>query len=329
MTFDFILSKICIDTKILEVYCEKTVAAYFDFIYHNHRFDSNHFFNLYFSENGSTAVIYLDNEIIHKIDLSTVAEPYEFDITTEYGHNRIRVEQNRIAIISADCPDNVCVDMGYAWGFYTRDYQIPDESTIDNLISRVNYKSINISNNTVSTPEYIKLDLGGIAKGYASDEIVKIIKENDITSAIISLGGNIAAIGNKTDGQPWSVAIQDPFNSDKYIGAVYVSDKAIVTSGSYQRYFTSNGNIYHHIIDPNTGYPVNNNLASVSVISDSGMKADVLSTSLFVMGMEKAIEYQKKYKDFEVVFITNENEIYITSGLQNNFKSDRSFSIIE
>lgn len=108
-----------------------------------------------------------------------------------------------------------------------------------------------------------------------------------------------------------------------------MSDKAIVTSGSYQRYFTSNGNIYHHIIDPNTGYPVNNNLASVSVISDSGMKADALSTSLFVMGMEKAIEYQKKYKDFEVVFITNENEIYITSGLQNNFKSDRSFSIIE
>lgn len=78
-----------------------------------------------------------------------------------------------------------------AWGFYTRDYQIPDESTIDNLISRVNYKSINISNNTVSTPEYIKLDLGGIAKGYASDEIVKIIKENDITSAITSLGGNM------------------------------------------------------------------------------------------------------------------------------------------
>lgn len=216
-----------------------------------------------------------------------------------------------------------------AWGFYTHDYVIPDTSVIDELIKNVNYHEISLNANTLCTPDNMMLDLGGIAKGFAADKLVKIIEDNDINSGIISLGGNIAAIGSKPDGSQWSVAIQDPFNSDKYIGAVSVADKAVVTSGAYQRYFESGGNIYHHIIDPHTGYPADNDIASVTIISDNGTTADALSTALFVMGMDNAADYYRKHQSFDAVFITKENEIYITPGLKNSFKSENTFSVIE
>lgn len=217
------------------------------------------------------------------------------------------------------------------WGFTTGEYHVPDTETISKLLNNVNGGNIKISDNTVQIPSDSKIDLGAIAKGYTGDQIIEIFRNYEISSALISLGGNVQALGRKPDGSPWRVAIKDPFSPEDNMCVVNVSDKAVVTSGNYERFFTDeNGNEYWHIIDPYDGYPADNGLVSVTVIGESGMRCDALSTALFVAGTTEAKDYLKYYQEVEAVLVTDDARILYTEGLNGriDIKSDMQSEVI-
>ena len=181
-----------------------------------------------------------------------------------------------------------------------------------------------------------QIDLGGIAKGYASDRVAEILKENNIPRATISLGGNVLAWGDRPDGTPWRVGIQDPQNADRadaYAGMLKLENAFAVTSGGYQRFFEADGRTYHHIIDPATGYPADSGLTSVTVVADCdwdevdgrpgvGTMCDALSTALFVMGEEKALDFWRSgVYDFDLVLVTEDGRVVVTDGIANEFEA--------
>lgn len=214
------------------------------------------------------------------------------------------------------------------WGFYGQNYRIPADEEINDALKRVDYKNIITDGNNITKNSESEIDLGGIAKGYASDCVADILRENDVKSAVISLGGNIFAIGTKHDGSKWRIAVQSPFGNEEYVGTVNVENKAVVTSGGYQRYFESNGETYHHILDPKTGTSARSGLASVTIISESGTLADGLSTALFVMGLEKSEQFYMENRDFEAVLVSDDNEVYVTAGIADDFQADKEYHII-
>ena len=175
----------------------------------------------------------------------------------------------------------------------------------------------------------MEIDLGGIAKGYTSSRIMEIFKEYDVDSGLVNLGGNVQTYRTKTDGSKWRVAVQSPEDESQYIGVIDVSDKAVITSGGYVRYFEQDGKIYHHIIDPATGYPAESGLKSVTIVSDDGTLADGLSTSLFIMGKDKACEFWKAHSDeFDFVLLTDDDNMYISAGIAADYSSDHEYEVI-
>lgn len=217
------------------------------------------------------------------------------------------------------------------WGFTTGDYRIPDSETLNALLQRVDFTQIRIEGSTLPTvtvPSGVQLDSGALAKGYASDKAAELLKKNGIVSALINLGGNIMTVGSNPNGSPWKIGIRDPFSLDGNIGVIEVTDKAVVTSGGYERYFTGeDGKIYHHIIDPATGCPAESGLVSATVIGDSGMMCDALSTALFVMGAEKAAEYHREKGGFDMILVTENGEIFITGGAADSFTNLSDFPV--
>lgn len=205
------------------------------------------------------------------------------------------------------------------WGFTTSSYRVPSTEEIKETLKTVGLDHIKISGHQVTLEPGTQIDLGSIAKGYASDKIVEIFKQYQLDSAIISLGGNVMTYGRKDGTDDWRVGIEDPENQDEYVGVLTVSQKAVTTAGSYQRYFEENGKRYSHIFDPSTGYPADSGLKSVTIVSDSGILSDGIDTPLFVMGLDKAADFWRKSNDFEAVFIDNNGKIYITEGLKNAF----------
>ena len=208
------------------------------------------------------------------------------------------------------------------WGFTTGDsenepyYKIPDQWLIDWHLGNVGYEKIIINGSIVTVPTEMEIDLGAVAKGYASDAVLQILDENKIQSALINLGGNVYALGRKPDNTKWKVGIQNPVDKDKMICTLAIENKAVITSGNYERYFEMDGKKYWHIIDPKTGYPADNGIISATVIGDSGLDCDALSTALFVMGTEKAIDFCKKHKEIDVILVTKDMKIYATEGLE-------------
>ena len=214
------------------------------------------------------------------------------------------------------------------WGFTTQKYNVPSKNEISKLLENVDSSKIifDEKSGSVKLDKNMKVDLGGIAKGYTSSRVMQIFKECGVTSGLVSLGGNVQALGTKTDGENWQIAIENPDKSSDYIGVVSVKDKAVITSGGYERYFEKNGKIYHHILDPKTGYPAESGLKSVTIVSDNGTLADALSTSLFVMGKEKALDYWREHKnEFDTVLVEDNGDITITDGLKKVFKSNFKF----
>lgn len=198
--------------------------------------------------------------------------------------------------------------------------QIPDKNEIEKSISLVDYKRIKFTApGTVQLDEKdMFADFGAIAKGYAADRCAEILEENGVKTAVLNLGGNIYAQGDRI----WKFGIQDPFMTrGDYLGIVSLKNQSLVTSGIYEKYFEEDGRIYHHIFDTKTGYPVNNELLSLSVISEKSLDGDALSTAAFVLGLEKGAKLLEEYEGAEGVFITKDNEIYLTSGLSSeNFQ---------
>lgn len=216
-----------------------------------------------------------------------------------------------------------------AWGFYSnKENRVPKDDEINTLLKSIGYKNIHINGTNIKLSG-VSIDLGGIAKGYASAAAADILKDKGIVSAVMSLGGNVRVIGNRPDGSQWNVAIADPFQSSSNIGVISVTDCAVITSGGYQRYFEKNGKKYHHIIDPKTGRPAESGLASVTVVSSDDVVADALSTALFVKGLDESIEFYRENPGlFEAIFVTDGNDIYVTSTLSQDFSCRREFEVI-
>lgn len=218
------------------------------------------------------------------------------------------------------------------WNIGSEDAQVPSEEDITLKKNLVDYNKVLLNRDDKSVMLKEKgmiLDLGAIAKGYIADVISDILKEHNVKHAIINLGGNVFAYGNKPDGTPWRIGIQNPFSPrGDFLGVVNVSNKTVVTSGIYERYLEANGKRYHHILDPDTGYPVENNLGSVSIIANKSIDADSLSTSAFSSGVEKGMKLIEDLDNVEAIFITKDKEIYMTSGLEGTFElMDSSFTI--
>lgn len=230
---------------------------------------------------------------------------------------------------SGGCLDITVYPVVREWGFTTGEYKMPDPDVLSELLKNTGYEKVILENNTVTLPPGGKIDLGAVAKGYAGDKAIEILKSNGISSGLVSLGGNIQTIGGKPDGMPWNVAVRDPFSEDNF-GILKIADMAVVTSGNYERFFEENGKRYHHIIDPSDGYPADNGIVSATVIGDKGALCDALSTAIFVMGAEKAEELWRDRSDFEMILVTDEKEIFITEGIYDSFEntSDMKMKVI-
>lgn len=218
-----------------------------------------------------------------------------------------------------------------AWGFTTGNYQVPDDTTLSGLVALVDHSRVFLQNGTAVISTGMEVDLGSIAKGYAGDQVAQLLQDHGVSSALLNLGGNVQVVGEKPDGSPWRVGIQDP-GKDGYLGVLELRDQAAITSGGYERCFTGeDGQVYWHIIDPKTGVPAHSGLVSVTVVGDSGTTCDALSTALFVMGLDKALEHWREYRDFDAVFVIEDGSVVITDGLKDAFSladSARSLKVM-
>ncbi len=173
------------------------------------------------------------------------------------------------------------------WDFKADKGVIPDSAALSEAVSRVDYTKVALGENTVTLPSGMEIDLGAVAKGYIADRVAEFLRENNVESAVLNFGGNVIAMGSKPDGTPWNIGIQDPDQpTGDSIAVLKVNDTSVVTSGVYQRGFELDGVWYHHILDSATGMPVDNGVASVTIISDQSALGDALSTACFVMGQE-------------------------------------------
>ena len=224
------------------------------------------------------------------------------------------------------------------WGFISKEYQVPSQEKIDSLLKNVSLREVSLSSDESESPnpdkyrvkigDGMKIDLGAVAKGYAADKARNVMKCCGADAGILNLGGTVAAVGKKSDGKDWKIGIADPENTASYFGSVACHDKVVATSGNYERYFERDGKRYCHIIDPQTGYPVDNGTVSVTVISDSGVRSDALSTALFVMGREKAAEYWKQARDFDFILLDDDDNLWMTKGAEESFHLAKGFNLI-
>lgn len=220
------------------------------------------------------------------------------------------------------------------WNIGKENFKIPADHEIKENLRLINYKDIILdeSGSSIMLKNKMEsLDVGGIAKGYAADEIKKIFNKYKIKSGIIDLGGNIYTIGKKVNRDNWNIGIQNPIRErGSYVGVLSLSNKSIVTSGGYERYSTESNKIYHHILNPKTGYPSENEIISTTVISNNSIDGDGLSTGLYIMGLKKSIKLIESLDGIDAIFITKDNKIYLTSNIKNNFKlTDANFSLQE
>ena len=212
------------------------------------------------------------------------------------------------------------------WDIGGEKQHVPSNEEITEAIHKVGSNLLQVdaqNNKAFLTKEGTSVTLGAIAKGYATKGLVDILKQENVTSALINLGGNTYAMGTQLDGEPWNVGIQDPLDSTKLIGNIKMFDTAIITSGNYQRYFIQDGIRYHHIFNPYTGKPSNSGLTSVTIISDDPTLADVLSTACFVIGYKESLPLIREFNAM-AIFVTEDNTVYYTSQLQNYFEHDNT-----
>ncbi len=225
---------------------------------------------------------------------------------------------NDVSELSGGAFDVTISPLSRLWDFDRGDEFIPEQSLVEELLPHVDYRNILLGeNNTAALKQTMtSVDLGGIGKGAACDAAINVYKQSDVSAAIIAVGGSVGVYGGKLFGDPWTVSIKNPAGSGT-MGELKITDGFVSTSGSYEKFFTDSGELYHHILDPKTGYPAKSRLVSVTVKSASGALSDALSTACFILGLESAAALLREY-DSEAVFIDENNKVYLTDGLKNS-----------
>jgi len=259
--------------------------------------------------------------------LSTAIEGSEIYQINHAGGKPVTVSDDTIQVIKdairySEVSDGLFdVTMGKLtalWDFPGAAHVVPPADVIAADLKTVGYKYIKIEGNTVTLLKPgAQLDLGAIGKGFIADRLADYLKAQKVQGAIVNLGGNVITVGEKPKIKTWIVGIQQPFaDRNETVAAVTVGEKSVVTSGIYERSFTAeDGKFYHHILDPRTGYPVENSLSAVSIISDLSVDGDGLSTTCFLLGIEQATALIESIPNTEAIFITKDNQIFMTSGL--------------
>ncbi|ALS02467.1 thiamine biosynthesis protein ApbE [Enterococcus silesiacus] len=212
------------------------------------------------------------------------------------------------------------------WHIGFDDARKPSQEEIDQALKLVDYHKVKLNDEdqTVYLEEKgMQLDLGAIAKGFITDEVVKVLKDNGVTTAIVDLGGNVYVLGHSPRGKDmdWNVGIQDPNKArNTVVGTVQESNKTLVTSGIYERFLEVDGKSYHHLFDPKTGYPFDNDIAGVTVITNKSIDGDGLSTAVFAMGVKKGLEYAEGLKDVDVIFVTKDDQVFVSKDIEKVFE---------
>ena len=257
---------------------------------------------------------------------STTIEGSDIWNINHSGGNPVTVSDDTISLLqtalyysdlSGGQVDITVLPLSELWDFGSEgNAHRPDESAVKEAVSHIDYRTVHIEGNTVTLfdPE-AAIDLGFIAKGYIADRLKEYLIDQDVDSACISLGGNIITIGNKPDGQPYRIGIQEPFAGEgDIITAISVSDSSVVSSGIYERYFYEDDILYHHLLNTATGYPEDNNIAGVTILASSSVDADALSTTCFFLGIDNGMKLIESLDDTEVLFITTNGELLTSDG---------------
>ena len=254
-------------------------------------------------------------------EISLVNERAGTGVYTQLSEDTLQVlkEALLIAGVSDGAFDPTIGPLVSAWGIGSDDARIPGEQEITDLLAYVDYREVEIdeASGSVLLPRTgMALDLGAIAKGYAADAVREVLLDRGIGTAIVNLGGNVLTVGTKPDGSRWKIGIQDPLSDrGEYLAIATMTEHAVVTSGVYERYFIVDDVRYHHILDTETGYPVESGLLGVSIITGDSFLADALSTAAFSLGIERGMELVDSYEGTEAVFITTDKEILMSAGM--------------
>ena len=202
------------------------------------------------------------------------------------------------------------------WDFTAENPQVPPEEAIREARERVNYRNVSVEGNTVTFADDVTtIDLGAIAKGFIADQIKNYLEDEGVESAIINLGGNVLCVGARPDETPFRIGIQRPFaERNEVAGALDIEDMSVVSSGVYERHFIQDGVNYHHLLNPRTGYPYENGLVQVTIISRDSVDGDGLSTTCFALGIEEGSELLESLEDTYGIFMTEDGETYYTEG---------------
>ena len=220
-------------------------------------------------------------------------------------------EGQKIHELSGGKFDITVAPLSDLWDFKSQDASVPDAQKIREAAAKVDASRVHLEGTTLTFDSNdTMIDLGALVKGYAADELAAYLKSEGVESGLINLGGNVLTIGSKPDGSSWKIGIQKPFAGGELIDTVEVSDKTVVSSGVYERYFEQDGVIYHHILDPDTGYPVQDGIWGVSIICDSSLLGDELSTTCLAVGEEEAEKLIKSMDGVEAIFV--DDQLHVT-----------------
>lgn len=268
----------------------------------------------------STLSINENGTLVDKINESAGIEPVKVDYDT-YTVIKKGLEYAKLSNGLFDISVGPIVKL---WNIGLPEAKVPTPEEIDSKLPLIGYSDVELNDEESTVflkKQGMMIDLGGVAKGYTADVISDILTEEGVKSAIIDLGGNIFAHGKKVNGDDWRIGIQNPY-SDRgdIVGTITVKNKSIVTSGIYERYIEKDGIKYHHILSPKTGYPYENEIAGITIISDKSSDGDALSTSVFAMGVEEGMKFVNTQEGIDAIFVTKDNKIYITDGIRDIFK---------
>lgn len=202
------------------------------------------------------------------------------------------------------------------WDFKGQEHSVPPEDKLEEVRKYCDYRTVSLSGNTLTfSNPHTQLDFGAFAKGYIADKIREYLLENNVSSAIIDLGGNVLCVGKKPDGSDFKIGVRKPFSREA-VRIVSADNLSVVSSGVYERYFEENGNFYHHILNPKTGYPYQNGLLSVTILSESSLDGDGFSTLLFSLGLDDGMKLVNSIDGIEAFFITEDYSIYYSDGAE-------------